>query len=121
MKRTINFALWLTLLAICAGRAHAATLYVTEFQGAPPLSVYYQAARAPAQTQQAITFTVASVQSAAFGTLTGMIRIQCTVICNVTVGGTNPTATTSTMRLLAGQTEYFLVIPGDKIAVITGS
>lgn len=118
MIRKILIVLALALAPIAA---NAATLYVTEFQGAPPLSVYYQAARSPAVVEQVVTFTSASVQSAAFNARTGLIRIQCTVICNVSVGGTSPTATTSNMRLTAGQTEYFLVTPGDKIAVITGS
>lgn len=111
------------VFALCGitSASRAATLYVTEFQGAPPMSVYYQAARSPALIQQTVLFTSSSVQSSAFSATTGLVRIQCDAICNVTVGGTNPIATTSTMRLTAGQTEYFVVAPGDKVAVIAGT
>lgn len=63
-----------------------------------------------------------SVQSDAFNSATGLIRIQCftsdvTDVCNVEIGGTNPTATGLSMRLTSGQTEYFVVKPGAKLAV----
>lgn len=118
MLRRPLLALALMLAAIST---HAATLYVTEFLGAPPLSVYYQSAKAPAVAAQTVSFTSSSVQSAAFNANTGLLRIQCDAICNVVVGGTNPVATTSSMRLTAGQTEYFVVTAGDKVAVIAGT
>lgn len=113
----LRFLLALPLL-LAASLSGAATLYVTEFTSAPPVSVYYQAARAPALANQAVTITSSSAQSAAFNDSTGLIRIQCDVACHVTVGGTSPTATASSMRLGAGATEYFVVIAGDKVAVI---
>lgn len=104
-------------LLICSV-ASAATLYVTEFVGAPPLSVYYQAARAPALVDQTVAIGGSSTRSAAFNANTGIIRVSTDVACHLVIGGTAPTATTSSMRMAAGQTEYFLVSPGDKLAVI---
>jgi hypothetical protein len=110
------------LLCMCvAAPALADTLFVTEFNGAPPTSVYYQAAKAPQLANSAITIVAnTSVQSAAF--TGGLIRLLCqtsetTSVCNVQIGGTNPTATGSSMRMLPGQIEYFVVVPGDKLAV----
>lgn len=116
MKR-ILFA----LLSMAALSANAATLYLTEFVGAPPNSVYYQAAKTPFAASQTVAVGVSSAQSSAFGSTTGLIRVHCDVVCNVSIGGTNPTATTSLMRMAAGATEYFVVKPGDKLAVIAGT
>lgn len=108
----------LALLAF-AGISHASTLYVTEFKESPPVT--YQAAPMPANANQAITISGASAQSAAFQWNTVLVRVHCDVICNVNIGGTNPTATTTNMRMAAGQTEYFQVKGSDKLAVIAGT
>ncbi len=111
------------VLALAAVPALADAVFITEFKGAPPNSVYYQAATAPAITNQSVSITPnSSVQSAAFNSATGLIRIQCvttelTDVCNVAIGGTNPTANGVSMRLTSGQTEYFVVKAGDKLAV----
>jgi hypothetical protein len=102
-------------LLVC-GLANAATLYVTEFKERPPVT--YQAAWTPSVADQAITITGASAQSAAFQYNTALIRVHADVACHVVIGGTNPVATASSMRMLAGQTEYFLVQPGQLLAVI---
>jgi hypothetical protein len=107
------------VLLTFAGFAQAATLYVTEFQTVNPSNpVVYQAARAPALANQTVAIGGSSTQSSAFNTATGLVRIHVDAIACVAVGGTNPTATTSLMRMTAGQTEYFVVSPGDKLAVI---
>lgn len=110
-------------LMLAAAPAFADALFITEFKGAPPNSVYYQAATAPAVTNQSVAITPnSSVQSVAFNSATGLVRLQCVTtdtadVCNVAIGGTNPTATGLSMRLTSGQTEYFVVKPGDKLAV----
>jgi hypothetical protein len=109
-------------LVLAAVPALADVLYITEFKGAPPNSVYYQAATPPALANQAVNITPnSSVQSAAFNSATGLIRVQCAAtspaVCNVQIGGTNPTAGGTSMRMLDGQTEYFVVKAGDKLAV----
>lgn len=110
-------------LALCAGPALADALQVTEFQGAPQVAVNYQAATTPAVTTQSVTIVAnTSVQSAAFNAATGLIRLVCitdeaTSTCLVNIGGANPTAGGTSMRMSSGQTEYFRVVAGDKLAV----
>lgn len=107
-------------LALClfGSNGWGATLYVTEVTSAPPTVVIYQAARMPAIVNQTVAIGASSAQSAAFNVSTGLIRVATDVACHVLIGGTNPTALLTSMRLAAGQTEYFVVVPGDKIAVI---
>lgn len=107
------------LLALCVvAPLHAATLYISEYVGPPAVSVYYQAASSPAITMQTVAVGGVSAQSAAFSSTTRLIRVQTDIKCFVVIGGTNPTATTSSQRMAADQTEYFVVAPGDKLAVI---
>jgi hypothetical protein len=110
----------LALLLLASG-VNAATLYVTEFIGPPATSVYYQAVNTPANAQQTVTVGVASAQSAAFSVGSKIVRIHTDVACHIEVGGINPTATTSSMRLAADQTEYFVVAAGQKLAVIAAA
>lgn len=108
----------LVCLAAC-NYAKADTLYVTEYTGASPVT--YQAALAPALASTTVAISASSAQSAAFNSRTKLVRLHCDVVCNVNIGGTNPTATATSARLVAGQTEYFAVRPGDKVAVIAGT
>jgi hypothetical protein len=98
--------------------ALADTLYVTEFPGPPAISVYYQAVNTPAVANQAVTITGASAQSAVFAATTKIIRVHTDTACHVVIGGTNPTATVTSMRLSENATEYFVVTPGQRLAVI---
>jgi hypothetical protein len=99
----------------------AATLYISEY-GAPTFTPYaYQAAQTPELTHQIVAIGGSSVQSAAFSANTTLIRVHTDAICSVQIGGTNPTATATSARFIAGQTEYFIVHPGDKLAVITNN
>lgn len=104
---------------IFLGPAKADTLYLTEYEGAAPVT--YQAALTPPLASSTVAISASSAQSAAFQGRTKLVRVQCDVVCNVQVGGTNPTATASSARLVAGQTEYFAVRPGHKVAVIAGT
>lgn len=45
------------------------------------------------------------------------VRITAGADCHI-VSGVTPTATTSKMRMWGGSTEYFVVAPGHKIAVL---
>ena len=69
----------------------------------------------------AVAIGGASAQSAAFNTNTQIVRIEADAVCSVEIGGANPTATATSQRMSAGQTEYFAVNPGEKLAVITNS
>ena len=61
-----------------------------------------------------------SLQSAAFAENTRVIRVHTDSICSIAIGA-NPTATANNKRLLAGATEYFGVVPGHLLAVITNT
>lgn len=107
------------LIALLASSlASAATLFISEFIGAPPNSVYYQAVTAPSLVDQTVSITGSSVSSSAFSASTGIIRIISDTTCHIKFGSA-PTATATTLRIVAGVPEYFIVAPGTKVAVIT--
>ena len=59
----------------------------------------------------------ASVQSAAIAAGNKEVRLCADVNCRVATGA-NPTATSTSERIVANAPERFRVTPGDKIAVI---
>jgi len=75
----------------------------------------------PPLAEHKITYG-SSTQSAAFNAKTRLIRIYTDSICSIELG-TNPTATTSTGRMVAGQTEYHGVTSntGMMVAAITNT
>lgn len=77
-------------------------------------------AQQPALAVQTIAIGAGSVQSAAFNSATRVVRLHTDAICSYRFGP-NPTAIATTARLAAGQTEYFGVKPGDKVAIITNT
>lgn len=94
-----------------------AFLYITEYQKYSGSGTNFQAALEPEQANQRVVNTGATTQSTAFGKNTYLIRVHADSICSIEVGA-NPTATTSSKRLAANQTEYFAVLPGQVLAVI---
>lgn len=105
-----------------------AKLYVTEFcknakewAGRGEAIAAAQADDDPAYVEQTpVVIGAGSLQSAAFNGATRLVRVHTDAICSIAIGA-NPTATANTMRLAAGQTEYFGVKPGHRIAVITNT
>lgn len=96
-----------------------AVVYIAEFAGTyADHGRGGSAAFAPPVAEQTIAIGGASAPSAAFNTGTTLIRVHTDAICSIKIG-TAPTASATTSRLAAGQTEYYAVRPGDKIAVIT--
>lgn len=96
-----------------------AKLFITEFQyleNANDIGGVPQVARMPGTTQ-VITFTTSSVQSTAFAATTRFVRVISDG-AGCLAYGSNPTATTSSMRIAADSPEYFGVMPGQKLAVI---
>ncbi len=107
-----------------------AVLYIAEFvnvalavQGQPP-----ELAPMPPTVEQTLAIGAASVSCTAFASTTRVVRVHTDVVCAIAVG-TAPTAVTASgtsasaagsMRMVAGQTEYFSILPGlsHKIAVI---
>lgn len=97
-------------------------VYVTEYagQGTDRGGRSTPVAKTPALVDQKLTASGSSSQSAAFNADTRLIRVHADEIVSISIG-TNPTATTSTARMAAGQTEYFDVQGGDRIAIITNT
>lgn len=96
-----------------------AKLYVTEFRYIGQHGV--QAPECPPIADQTpVVIGAGSLQSAAFNAGTKFVRLHTDAICSIAFGA-NPTATASTARMAAGQTEYFSVLDGHKVAVITNS
>lgn len=105
-------------------------LYVTEYSGLGYVAsgtdgmsykVTAQAPLGPPNAEQKLGISGSSAASAAFNQYTRLIRVHTDVVCSIYVGGTSPSATTSSGRMAANQTEYFSVNPGDAIAVIANS
>lgn len=98
-----------------------AVLYVTEFdelgKGEPGLA---QIAKQPPIAEQTVAVGGASTPSATFNASTRFVRLHTDVICSFEFGST-PTATTSDARMAADNTEYFGVLPGQKVAVISNT
>lgn len=118
MKNFLRISL-ATAALLASTLVHAATVYIEEF--ARNTNVQYQSGYMPSLTHQTVVIGGSSTQSAAFSTGTYLIRVEVDATCSIQIGTTNPTATTTSMRFVAGQTEYFLVQPGDKLAVITNT
>lgn len=99
-----------------------AVLYIEEYADLPLLGNGQagQVARAPGVARQTVAIGGTSAQSAAFNAKTRYVRLHTDATCSILFGA-NPTATTSTPRMAANQTEYFAVTRGDLVAVITNT
>lgn len=98
-----------------------ATLYISEYRDMPRVSgLVYPVAQEPAITTQTVAIGGASTASSAFNTNTKFVRLHTDSICSIAFAA-SPTATTSTPRMAANATEYFAVIAGQKVAVITNT
>lgn len=99
-----------------------ATLYITELDRLP-LDQMGRAVAAPmmppiAEQTKAIGGT--SAASNAFDQRTRFIQIHTDAICSVAFGE-SPVATTSNQRMAAGETRFYGVQPGHKVAVISNT
>src|SRR5215475_8203567 len=105
-----------------------AVLYITEYAelAIGPAGRVGQMAVDPPVAEQTVAIGGASVQSSAFNAKTRYIRVHSDATCSVEIG-TNPTATSTTGRMAANQTEFRDVSRGQqagtafKIAVITNT
>lgn len=101
-----------------------AYLYITEFnlQGTDVRGRVTPAATLPTNGTQRLAIGGSSVQSNALADTTNLVRIHTDAVCSILVGS-NPTATTSNMRMAADSTEYFSVPAGTslKVAVISNT
>ena len=100
-----------------------ATLYITEYSNSAispggQMQIPYEQPLA----EQTIAIGGSSVQSNAFNAATQFVRLHTDAICSIEFGQ-NPTASSTTARMAASQTEYHGVPRGVafKVAVITNS
>jgi hypothetical protein len=98
-----------------------AVLFIEEFTeqgfiGGGPTTMGKQ----PSIAVQTVAIGGTSEQSDAFDTATRVVRLHTDAICSYRFGA-DPTASATTPRMAAGQTEYFSVQPGHKVAVITNT
>ena len=97
-----------------------AKVYISEYKAMAAVD-RFPAALEPSEAEQTpVAIGGASVQSAAFGATTLMVRIHTDAICSIAFGS-SPTATANSKRMAADTTEYFGVKPGDRVAVITNT
>lgn len=98
-------------------------LYITEFaqEGIDALGQVMPVAKQLPLASQKVVFST-SAQSATLNANTTLVRLNTDGPCSV-LFGTNPTATTSDMRMALDQTEYFAVQAnsGLKIAAISNT
>jgi hypothetical protein len=103
-------------------------LYIEEYSGLGDMNVATspfrrangEIAQQPSLRSQTVTYST-STASVAFGAGTYLVRLHTDSICSYQFGLTSPTATTSTPRMAANQTEYFAVQPGMFVAAITNT
>lgn len=74
----------------------------------------------PSIANQQVANGGASAQSAAFNAKTKFVRLHTDANCRIEFGD-NPSATGASKRMAAGQTEYFGVQPGMKVACTTST
>lgn len=109
----------LACFALLGQPASAAKLYISEYSSltiasAIPAQVGFE----PDVTDQAVDYSGGVAASSAFNNATAYIRVLCDTQCSVKFGAT-PIATTSSKLLPALIPEYFGVVPGQKISVIS--
>ncbi len=109
-----------------------AALYISEYNAISNVGVALQgvstplsrtptpAPQEPVIANQVVVISGSSTQSAVFNSSTTFIRVNTDAVCSIEIG-TNPTATTSSKRLAANQTEFFGVYPGARLAVISNA
>ena len=98
-----------------------ATLYVSEYAQVPygagqPIMTGVE----PATAEQTVSISGTSAASSAFSPRTTFVRVHTDAICSI-LFGSSPTAVTTAKRMAANQTEFFGVIPGHKVAVISNT
>lgn len=95
-----------------------ATLYISEYTSTGWTSAGgLPVGQEPSQAVQAVAIPGTS---AAFQAGTRFVRLHTDAICSIAFGAT-PSASTTTARMNANQTEYFGVVEGQKVAVVANT
>ena len=99
-----------------------ATLYITEFAqaGVDGMNNPIPMASVPPLAKQTVGITAGSLASNAFNADTKLVRVHADAICSIEFGAA-PVAAATSARMAAGQTEYYSVRGGMKVAVITNT
>lgn len=123
MRRIIGFFSSALIAFAWSLPAFATQLYISEYPNlgfvGPAQSTLAPIAPEPSLVDQTpVNFSSGATLSAAFNTKTRFVRIICDVQCSVKFGA-SPTATNQNKPLPAMVPEYFGVIPGQKISVIS--
>lgn len=96
-----------------------AILYVTEYRGlSNQANEPAQAVHGAPLAEQAITIPGTA---ATFNANTRIVRLHPDGICSVRMSSTGAVASTNSARMIAGQTEYFGVVPGDVLTVVSNT
>lgn len=95
-------------------------LYITEFAGLQTaVGVAHAQESAPVAvlpgTTQTLALSGASIASAAMASHTRLVRLHALADCHIAIGRA---ATPDDLRLSAGQTEYFGIVPGAVLQVL---
>ncbi len=103
-----------------------ATLYITEFSGLGQFNsqIFQNAPACPPLADQKLTITTTSTASTTFSANTHLIQVETDAICSLAFSTTTDStvsATTSAMRLAAGETRLYGVNPGFSVAVVTNT
>lgn len=97
-------------------------LYITEFADVGHSQGVIPSGAEPANISQTLAIGATTAASSAFQNNTSMIRLHTDSICSVAFG-VSPSATATSRRMAANQTEYFTVPIGKayQVAVISNT
>ncbi len=98
-----------------------AVLYITEHTN-PSIAQggLLPVVQMPPLASQTVAIGGTSTQSSAFNVKTVLVAIHTDAICSIEFAA-SPTALATSRRLAANTTEYFQVVAGHKVAVITNT
>lgn len=97
-------------------------LYITEyaFLARDGANYHIAAGREPAIAEQTVSVSGTSAQSSAFNAQTRFVMIHASESLHLLFGD-NPTAVVTKHKMASGETRFYGVNPGDKVAAIAGS
>jgi hypothetical protein len=97
-------------------------VYVTEYKALARdgFNFHMAAGVEPNVAEQVRTVSGASAQTAAFNAQTAFVMVHTTEIVCLKFGA-DPTAVTTSHRMGAGETRFYGVTPGHKLAAIVGT
>jgi hypothetical protein len=97
-------------------------VYITEYAALArdAYNFHISAGKEPAAAEQVMTISGTSSQSAVFNEQTAFIMVHTTEVACLAFGS-NPTAVSNRHRVGAGETRFYGVNPGHRMAAIVGT